>query len=103
MDGFKVSGLDRDGGVTQAKRAASRSRVVGASRRTESRVRELRLAAGMTQTELAAAMQTNVDTVRKAERGYLLRLRVDTVLRCANALNCGAADLFPVLSERLRL
>ena len=103
MDGGKVSGLDRERGLTQAQRASARSRVANASRPTTSHVRELRLSRGLTQTELAAGMQTTVDTVRKLERGYLLRLRIDTILRCANVLDCGAADLFPVLAPRLRL
>lgn len=101
MAGGKASGLDADAVRAQAQRAAARSRVVGTSRRTESHVRELRLARGLRMVDLAAACQTTVDTVRKAERGYLLRMRIDTVLRLANALECGASDLFPVLGSRL--
>lgn len=66
-----------------------------------SRVREIRLARGMTQAALGVAVGTNIDTIRRAERGYLATFRVSTILRIANALDCGAADIFPVLAERL--
>lgn len=73
----------------------------GRSARTASRVKEIRLARGMSQVALAAAVGTGVNTVRKAERGYLAQFRVTTILRIANALDVGVADLFPVLAGRL--
>lgn len=73
----------------------------GRTRQTASRLKELRLAAGMTQVQLQAACSTSYEVIQKAERGYLLQLRTGTVLRLAAALNCGAADIFPILGERL--
>ncbi len=84
----------------------SKMRAVGAPRaresRTKSRVLEIRRMRGLTQIRLAAVIGTNVETVRKAERGYLAQLRTSTVIRFAVALGVGPADLWPVLGARLR-
>jgi transcriptional regulator with XRE-family HTH domain len=74
----------------------------GRDRQTISRFKELRLGAGLTQIECAAKAQTTVHIIRKAERGYLIQLKTATLIRLANCLECGAADIFPILGERLR-
>ena len=78
-----------------------RGRTPDRTRAVESRVRDIRLARGLTQVQLAGLIGTNLDAIRKAERGYLAQLRTTSVVRLANALGCGAADLFPILGARL--
>lgn len=73
----------------------------GRTRQTASRLVEIRLSQGLTQMQLAVKASTTYEVIRKAERGYLLQLKTATVIRLANALECGAADIFPILSERL--
>ena len=73
----------------------------GRSRQTASRLKEIRLSLGLTQIQLAAAAGTNLEVIRKAERGYLLQLRTSTILRLSTALECGASDIFPIFRERL--
>jgi hypothetical protein len=73
----------------------------GRTRQTASRLKEIRLAAGMSQMSLAVHAQTTLEVVRKAERGYLLQLKTSTILRLANTLDCGVADIFPLFAERL--
>jgi transcriptional regulator with XRE-family HTH domain len=73
----------------------------GRTRQTASRLEEIRLSQGLTQIALCVKASTTLEVIRKAERGYLLQLKTATIIRLANALECGAADIFPVLSERL--
>lgn len=103
-----VLGLDPEAlAMAQGKLTSSRARSIaaapGRSARTGSRVRELRLMRGHSQIRLAMIVGTTVGTIRKAERGYLAQLRVTTVLRIANALDVGAADIFPILAGRIRV
>lgn len=73
----------------------------GRTRTTPSRLKELRTSQGLTMIALAVKAQTTIDVVRKAERGYLLQMKTSTVIRLAVALDVGAADIFPILKERL--
>ena len=79
------------------KRAVKQDR----NRVTVSRVRDLRWSRGWTMYELSVRARLSVGTVRTAEHGLLLRLNMASLLALANALDCGVADLFPVLSPRL--
>lgn len=93
--------LIRDAENLAIRVEASRQGRLGSGRRTTSHVRELRLSKGWTQVELSAYASVNHNVVKKAEKGWLLKLRIDTLMKLANALDCGAADLFPVLGSRL--
>ena len=83
------------------ERMARMGRDPGRLRATPSRIQSLRESRGLTQRRLALLVNVDPATIRKAERGYLAQLRITTVLRIANALECGAADLFPILAEQL--
>lgn len=83
------------------ERMSTMGRSPGRTRVTVSRVRSLRIAKGLTQAALGVMVGTNVATIRKAERGLLTQFRVSTILRIANALDCGASDCFPILGPRL--
>jgi transcriptional regulator with XRE-family HTH domain len=70
--------------------------------RTKSNLIHLRRARGWNQTKMSGESGVSLLTLRKAERGYLLDLRIDTIVKLANALGVGAADIFPALGSRLR-
>lgn len=81
----------------------ARRREVARTATTVSRVRELRLARGWRQTDLSARAGCSPQRIVTAEQGQLLRLSMDTLLRISLALDCGPADLFPVLGGRHRV
>ncbi len=70
---------------------------------TGSRVRALRKRRGWTQATLALQARLSTDTVHRIESGSCNRPLVSTLLRIAEALGCGLADLLeqPV-AERAR-
>lgn len=57
------------------------------------RLRRSRLAAGMTQAELARAAGVSPSTISRLETGAANRIYVDTMLTLAAALNVPAAPL----------
>ena len=73
----------------------------GRTRQSRSNVKDLRLSRGWRQSDLVTYAGVSIAIVRKAEHGYLLQLEVGSLLKLANALECGVADLFPILAQRL--
>jgi len=65
--------------------------------RAASHIIAYRAAAGLTQVQLAGVARTTARAVRQAERGDIMGMTLGTLLRISSALECGAADLFPVL------
>jgi len=95
--GPRVEGCPR----VLAPRPGRTHRSGGRDATTRSRVRELRLSQGWRLVDLAASAGVSLEVVRRAERGELLGLRCDSLLRISLALGVGAADLYPVLSPVL--
>jgi transcriptional regulator with XRE-family HTH domain len=58
-----------------------------------SKLRTLRLAAGLSSTQLAAAVGVSESTIHRAERGAF-EPRATTVARIAGALDCRMEELF---------
>jgi transcriptional regulator with XRE-family HTH domain len=65
-------------------------------------LRELRLARGLTQTELAERADTNTMFISKLERGVTTPT-IGTLLRLANALECGVVELVEVFDRGRRI
>ncbi|HYI08459.1 MAG TPA: helix-turn-helix transcriptional regulator [Thermoanaerobaculia bacterium] len=65
-------------------------------------LRELRLARGLTQTELAERSNTNTMFISKLERGVTTPT-IGTLLRLANALECSVVDLVEVFDRGRRV
>ncbi|HEX8619580.1 MAG TPA: helix-turn-helix transcriptional regulator [Thermoanaerobaculia bacterium] len=65
-------------------------------------LRELRLARGLTQTELAERSHTNTMFISKLERGVTTPT-IGTLLRLANALECGVVDLVEIFDRGRRV
>ena len=62
-----------------------------------SKLKELRLAAGFSQSQLAKKVGINVRTIQHYEQKGSSRVfdhsRIDTILKICNALNCRLADI----------
>jgi len=71
----------------------------GKDLQVKSHLKELRMARGWNQMQLAAFSGMNLGVVRRAERGQLLRIRTTTIFRIANVLEVGPADIWPVLGK----
>ena len=67
------------------------------------RIKELRLAAGRTQAQLAEALEVQTETISRLERGHSLP-SVETMLRIAKALDTDLSRLFdlPLSANRKR-
>lgn len=63
-----------------------------------SHLREMRLARGLTQAELASRSDTNTMFISKLERGVTTPT-IGTLLRLAKALECGVVDLVEVFDR----
>ncbi len=59
--------------------------------------RRFRLEAGLTQAQVAGLARSTNEAVRRIERGEIVHVQLGTLLRIAGVLECGAADLLPVL------
>ncbi len=61
----------------------------------ETKLKQLRLAAGLSQNQLAEQAQLHVQALSKLDRGDrdILNVRLETALKIANALNCSVNDL----------
>ncbi|HYI08462.1 MAG TPA: helix-turn-helix transcriptional regulator [Thermoanaerobaculia bacterium] len=64
-----------------------------------SHLRELRLARGLTQQQLAAMIDSNHPFISNMERGLTLP-GLAMLIRLADALDCGVVDLVKVLDRR---
>ncbi|HEX7150228.1 MAG TPA: helix-turn-helix transcriptional regulator [Thermoanaerobaculia bacterium] len=64
-------------------------------------LRQLRLARGLTQAELADRADTNTMFISKLERGVTTPT-IGTLLRLANALECGVVELVEVFDRGRR-
>lgn len=69
--------------------------------RTDSNLRELREAAGLTQVQLAGMVGTSPQIISKAEHGKVLQLRTSMLIRIPTALNVGVADVWPLFGSRM--
>ena len=69
---------------------------------TTSNLRELREAAGLTQVQLAGIVATSPQIISKCEHGRVLQVRSSMLIRVANALGVGAADIWPIFGSKLR-
>lgn len=62
-----------------------------------SKLKELRMAAGLSQSQLANKVGINVRTIQHYEQKGSPRVfdhsRIDTILKICNALNCRLADI----------
>jgi transcriptional regulator with XRE-family HTH domain len=65
-------------------------------------LRELRLARGLTQRELAERSHTNTMFISKLERGVTTPT-IGTLLRLANALECAVTELIEVFDRGQRI
>jgi transcriptional regulator with XRE-family HTH domain len=63
------------------------------------RLRELRLARGLTQPQLAAGCGSNVPFISNVERGVMLP-GLAMLLRLADALDCNVSELVEVLDRK---
>ena len=70
--------------------------------RLRSNVKELRLAAGMSQLDLAARSSVALTTIERMDHGEAIGMRIETLLRVAAALEVSPADLFPELGSVTR-
>ena len=68
-----------------------------------SRLAKLRLARGYTVTELSVRAGVNTVTLGKLERGDVQRMKLETIIRVAIALDVAPVDLIPALAYRPRL
>lgn len=67
------------------------------ARAIESRVKQLRLRNGWSQERLGGLAGVPSSAVRRSERGLILTMRVEALLRIANALDVSVADCWPLL------
>ena len=62
-------------------------------------LRRIRHAYGIRVVEIAAASGLSIDTVRRIDRGDVMTLQVQSLLRVANALGVPAAELVSGLAR----
>jgi transcriptional regulator with XRE-family HTH domain len=65
------------------------------------RLREMRIARGLTQPEVASRVGTSASNISDLERGIKVPT-LTTVARLADALECTASELVQVLDRKLR-
>ena len=53
--------------------------------------------AGLTQVQVAGLARTTAGAVRRCDRGEIMFMEVGILIRVSAVLECGVADLFPVL------
>lgn len=72
-----------------------------AGRRIDSKVKALRAARGWSLTTLAGIARVTIPSVQRAERGDVLAVRLEVLLRIANALGVTVAEVWPLLGPML--
>lgn len=65
----------------------------------ESHVKAFRTQLGYSQSVLGGLSRTSARTVRQCERGDVMKLRAETLMRIAAALGVGVADCWPLLGS----
>jgi transcriptional regulator with XRE-family HTH domain len=61
--------------------------------------RELRIRRGQSQIDLASRSGVALETIRKLERGEVVGMKIETLLRISAALEAIPSEVLPVLAE----
>src|SRR5438034_9961656 len=86
---------------SQAKTSPNRPKLGEEGPLFGARLREMRIARGLTQPEIAARVGTSASNISDLERGIKVPT-LTTVARLADALECNVSELVIVLDRRIR-